>query len=132
MSDRPDLSRRQSVTSGAEWEARYGYRRAVRIGNVVAVSGTTALGPDAYAQARAAFATALAALAELGARPEDVIRTRMFVVDISDHEVVGRAHAEAFGAHPPAATMVEVSALIAPELLVEVELDAVLGVQGGP
>ncbi|PAP77841.1 Rid family hydrolase [Rubrivirga marina] len=125
-------ARRRSVTSGAEWEGRYGYRRAVRIGDVVAVAGTTAPGPDAYAQARAAFATALGALAELGGRPEDVIRTRMFVVDIAEADAVGRAHAEAFGAHPPAATMVEVSALIAPELLVEVELDAVVGVSDGP
>lgn len=132
MSERPGPSRRQSVTSGAEWEARYGYRRAVRIGGIVAVSGTTAPGPDAYTQARAAFATALAALADLGGGPDDVIRTRMFVVDIGDHEAVGRAHAEAFGAHPPAATMVEVSALIAPELLVEVELDALVSVEEVP
>ncbi len=126
------MSRRRSVTSGAPWEGRYGYRRAVRIGDVVAVSGTTAAGPDAYAQARAAFATALDALAALGGRPEDVVRTRMYVVDIAEAEAVGRAHAEAFGAHPPAATMVEVAALIAPELLVEVELDAVVGVTDGP
>ena len=123
---------RQSVTSGAEWEGRYGYRRAVRVGDVVAVAGTTAPGPDAGAQARAAFRVALDALAALGGRPEDVVRTRMYVVDIDDHEAVGRAHAEAFGAHPPAATMVEVSALIAPGLLVEVELDAVVGARVGP
>ncbi len=121
---------RRSVTSGAEWEGRYGYRRAVRIGDVVAVSGTTAPGPDAYAQATAAFGIALAALAELGATPADVIRTRMFVTDIADHPAVGRAHAEAFGDHPPAATMVEVSALIAPGLRVEVEVDAVVVGEG--
>lgn len=126
------MSGRREVTSGAEWEGRYGYRRAVRIGDVVAVSGTTAPGPDAYTQARVAFATALAALAALGGRPEDVLRTRMFVVDIAEADAVGRAHAEAFGGCPPAATMVEVSALIAPELLVEVELDAVVGVPTGP
>ena len=119
-------TRRQSATSGAEWEARYGYRRAVRIGDVIAVSGTTAPGPDVAAQAEAAFQVALAALAELGGTAEDVIRTRMYVTDISHHGAVGEAHRRAFGAHPPAATMVEVSALIAPGLLVEVELDAVV------
>ena len=118
--------RRQSVTSGAPWEARYGYRRAVRVGDVVAVSGTTAPGPDVGTQARAAFQTALAALAELGGTAGDVIRTRMFVTDISQHETIGAAHREAFGDAPPAATMVEVSALIAPGLLIEVELDAVV------
>ena len=119
-------ARRQSVTSGAGWEDRYGYRRAVRIGDVVAVSGTTAPGPDAYSQTEAAFQIALAALAELGGGPDDVVRTRMYVVDIADHEAVGRAHRGVFGDAPPAATMVEVSALIAPGLLVEVELDAVV------
>ena len=118
---------RRSVTSGAVWEDRFGYRRAVRLGDVVAVSGTTAPGADAYAQATAAFAVALAALAELGGRPEDVLRTRMYVVDVAEADAVGRARAEAFGSHPPAATMVEVSALVAPDLLVEVELDAVVG-----
>lgn len=126
----PD-THRQSVTSGAEWEDRYGYRRAVRIGDVIAVAGTTAPGPDAGAQARAAFTIALAALAELGGKPEDVIRTRMFVTDISEHETVGAAHHEAFGGHPPAATMVEVSALIAPNLRVEIELDAVVTSRAG-
>lgn len=125
MADLDDaLPHRQSVTSGAEWEARYGYRRAVRIGDVVAVAGTTAPGPDAGAQADAAFQIALAALAELGGRAEDVIRTRMFVTDMADHEAVGAAHRRAFGAHPPAATMVEVSALISPDLRVEVRASA--------
>ncbi|WP_420454374.1 Rid family hydrolase [Rubrivirga sp.] len=121
---------RRSATSGAEWEGRYGYRRAVRIGDVIAVSGTTAPGPDATAQATAAFRIALAALAELGGTPADVVRTRMFVTDIADAEAVGRAHAQAFGDHPPAATVVEVSALVAPELRVEVELDAVVTGEG--
>lgn len=121
MPDRDD-THRQSATSGAEWEERYGYCRAVRLGDVVAVAGTP--GPDAGAQARAAFQIALDALAELGGRPQDVIRTRMYVTDIADHDAVGTAHRHAFGAHPPAATMVEVSALIAPGLYVEVELDA--------
>ena len=119
---------RQSVTSGAPWEARYGYRRAVRIGDTVAVSGTTAPGPDAYTQAQAAFRIALDALGQLGGTPADVIRTRMYVVDMADHPAVGRAHAEAFADAPPAATMVAVSALVAPDLKVEIELDAVLAV----
>ncbi len=119
-------ARRTSVTSGAEWEGRYGYRRAVRIGDIVAVAGTTAPGPDAGAQARAAFRIALDALAALGGRPEDVIRTRIFVTDIGEADAVGQVHAEAFGGHPPAATMVEVAALLAPDLFVEVELDAVV------
>ena len=117
---------RRTVTSGAEWEGRYGYRRAVRIGDVVAVSGTTAPGPDAAAQAAAAFETALRALADLGGTPADVIRTRMFVTDIADADAVGLAHAAAFGSAPPAATLVEVSALISPDLCVEIELEAVL------
>ena len=125
-------ARRRSVTSGAEWEGRYGYRRAVRVGDVVAVSGTTAPGPDAHSQATAAFAVALAALAELGGGPADVVRTRLYVVDIADHPAVGRAHREAFGEARPAATMVEVSALIGPDLLVEVELDAVVPSGPGP
>ena len=79
-----------------------------------------------FTRQSAAFRIALDALAELGGRPEEVIRTRMFVVDMADAEAVGRAHAEAFGAHPPAATMLAVSALIAPDLLVEVEVDAVV------
>ena len=119
---------RRTATSGAEWEDRYGYRRAVRVGDWIAVSGTTAPGADAYAQARAAFQIALAALEGLGGGVADVVRTRMYVVDIArDAEAVGRAHREAFGAAPPAATMVEVRALIGPELLVEVEVDAVVG-----
>ncbi|WP_412067850.1 Rid family hydrolase [Rubrivirga sp. IMCC43871] len=117
---------RRGVTSGANWEADYGYRRAVRIGDQVAVSGTTAPGPDAFTQATAAFETALAALAELGGTAADVIRTRMYVVDMADADAVGLAHASAFGDAPPAATMVAVSALISPELLVEIEIDAVL------
>lgn len=125
------MSDRQSVASGAPWEARYGYRRAVRIGDWVAVAGTTAPGPDAGTQARAAFRIALDALAALGGAPEHVIRTRMYVTDLADHPAVGAAHREAFGAHPPAATMVEVSALIAPDLLVEIELDAVVPARSG-
>ena len=95
------------------------------------MAGTTAPGPDASTQARAAFRIALDALVALGGAPEHVIRTRMYVTDLADHPAVGAAHREAFGAHPPAATMVEVSALIAPDLLVEIELDAVVPARSG-
>ena len=126
---------RQRHASGAPWEGRYGYSRAVRVGDVVAVSGTTAVdeagrtvGADAGAQARYAFAKALGALAALGASAEDVVRTRMYVLDIArDGDAVGLAHAEALGDVRPAATLVEVRALVAPDLLVEVEMDAVVG-----
>lgn len=126
---------RQRHATGAPWEGRYGYSRAVRVGSTVAVSGTVAVdergrtvGADVGEQARHAFATALGALAALGAGPGDVVRTRMYVVDIArDGDAVGLAHAEAFGDARPATTLVEVRALIRPDLLVEVELDAVVG-----
>lgn len=126
---------RQHHATGAPWESSVGYSRAVRAGSVVSVAGTTAVdaqgdvvGADAYAQALYAMGKALAALRALGACAGDVTRTRMYVVDIArDHEAVGRAHREVFGAARPAATMVEVRRLIAPDLLVEVEVDAVVG-----
>ncbi|MEM0962031.1 MAG: RidA family protein [Bacteroidota bacterium] len=118
---------RTTVHSGAPWEAAYGYCRAVRIGDTIAVSGTTAPGDDARAQTLAALSVALDAVFQLGGEPSDVIRTRMYVTDIArDAEAVGRAHATVFGDSPPAATMVEVSRLIDDHLLVEIELDAVL------
>lgn len=122
---------RHNVSSGGPWEARVGYSRAVRIGPHVWVAGTTAMtegGPvgvgDAHAQAKQALRTIAEALERAGARLDDVVRTRMYVTDIGDWEAVARAHAEAFGAVRPAATMVEVSRLIAPELLVEIEVEA--------
>lgn len=126
---------KQHHATGVPWEDRYGYSRAVRLGDVVAVSGTVAVdesgetvGADAYAQARYAFEKAARALRALGATEADAVRTRMYVVDIArDHDAVGRAHAEVFGAARPATTMVEVAALIEPGLLVEVEVDAVVG-----
>lgn len=127
---------RQNIVSGATWEAEVGYSRAVRIGRNVAVAGTTAPGPyarlgsaeEAYRQAKAALAVIERSLEQAGARLEDVIRTRMFVVRIDrDWRAVGRAHAEVFGEIRPAATMVEVSRLIDPKQLVEIEVDAVLG-----
>lgn len=120
---------RQRINSGAPWEATVGYSRAVRIGNRVVVAGTTGLlpdgssaGPDAYVQAKRALEIIGAALEEAGASFADVVRTRMFVTDIArDAEAVGRAHGEVFAGIRPASTMVEVSALIRPELLVEIE-----------
>lgn len=125
---------RQNIASGGPWETIVGYSRAVRIGALVAVAGTTAAlpdgsvfgGSDAYAQAKRAFEVALIALEKAGGRPEDVIRTRMFVTDISRWEEFGRAHGEFFREVKPAATMVEVARLIDPRLLIEVELDAVV------
>jgi enamine deaminase RidA (YjgF/YER057c/UK114 family) len=129
------MTRRQNISSGASWEAVVGYSRAVRIGAHVAVAGTTAVdadgavvGPgDPAAQTRFILAKMLRALAEAGGRPEDVIRTRMYVTDIAQWEAIGRAHGDVFGHVRPATAMVEVSRLIDPALLVEIELDAVLG-----
>jgi len=125
---------RRNVSSGGPWEAVYGYSRAVRVGDAVHVSGTTAAvpegaegGADAGAQARVALARIAAALQEAGCGLEDVVRTRMFIVDAADADAVGRAHGEAFADVRPAATMVVVSALIRPDLLVEIEADAVVG-----
>lgn len=116
------------VTSGAPWEPLVGYSRAVRSGSLVAVSGTTA-GRDgslavpggAAAQARHAIATILESLARVGAGAADVVQTRMYVTDVDAWRAVGEAHRHAFGAHPPATTLIEVRRLIHPELRVEIE-----------
>jgi len=129
---------RKNVASGGRWEPIIGYSRAVRIGNHVAVAGTTAtdaggkvLAPgDAYSQAVHIFRKIEAALAQAGAQLEDVIRTRMFVTNIDDWESVGRAHAEFFRKIRPAATLLQVSRLIDPQVLVEIEADAILAAPG--
>ena len=123
---------RQNISSGSPWEARVGYSRAVRVGNVVEVAGTTAqlgdavAGGDAYRQTVNILAKIAAALEQAGAQLTDVVRTRIYVTDISQWEAVGRAHAEVFGHIRPATTMVEVRALIDPRLLVEMEATAVV------
>lgn len=125
---------RQRVSSGARWEPVVGYSRAVRAGPWVCVAGTTAAaegggavgGDDAAAQTREALRRVRDALEQLGARLEDVVRTRLYVTDMDRWEEVGRVHGEVFGAIRPASTLVEVSRLVDPALLVEVEADALL------
>src|SRR6476469_3814348 len=124
---------RTCIESGAPWEAIVGYSRAVRVGQQVFVAGTTApdatgavVGATAYEQARQALRNIEAALERCGAQMADVVRTRMYVVNIDDWEEIGRAHGEVFGAIRPAATMVEVRRLIDPAMLVEIEVDAII------
>lgn len=120
---------RRNVSSGSEFESTVGYSRAVRIGPYIAVAGTTGAGDDIASQARDALRRIDTALQEVGASMSDVIRTRMFVTDISLWAEVGEVHAAIFGHIRPAATMVEVTALIAPELMVEIEVDAYVAEQ---
>jgi enamine deaminase RidA (YjgF/YER057c/UK114 family) len=127
--------KRENFTSGTPWEPIVGYSRAVRVGDHVYVSGTTATDAhgaivgvgDPYAQTTQIMANLKSALERSGARLEDVVRTRIFVTDIAQWEAVGRAHGETFATIRPACTLVEVAKLIAPEIMVEIEADAIVG-----
>jgi enamine deaminase RidA (YjgF/YER057c/UK114 family) len=123
---------RTHAASGSPYEQTVGFSRAVRVGTSVAVSGTAPIwpdgtvDPDAATQTRRCWEVALAALAELGGRPEDVVRTRQYVVDAADAEAVGAVHREVFGEIRPASTMVVVAGLLDPRWRIEVELDALV------
>lgn len=128
------MQKRMNISSGAKWEDIVGYSRAVRVGNTVEVAGTTAVDEqgnvvglnDAYEQTRFILAKIEKALTAADSSLKDIVRTRMFVTDISKWEEIGKAHGEVFRTIKPAASMIEVKGLISPELLVEIEVTAIL------
>ena len=123
---------RQNISSGAPWEDQVGYCRAVRIGNIIEVSGTAPVrdgkvtGENAYEQTKVCLEIIKEAIEQAGGKMSDVVRTRMYVTDISQWVVIGKAHGEVFGNIKPATTMVEVSSLIEKEMMVEIEATAII------
>lgn len=126
------MTKRTNISSGAPWEDQIGYSRAVRIGNTIEVSGTApvrngkTVGDNAYEQTKVCLEIVKEAIGQAGGKMEDVVRTRMFVTDISQWVAYGKAHGEVFGKIKPATSMVEVQALIDPEMMVEIEATAIV------